>query len=190
MRRLWPAGFAAALMLVWSVVSAAAQGPIRSETRYAGPYTLRIDLYSDPAFAGKRLNFDVVVDASTTDQLRGLTVTASAIPEVGTNGTAERATVSPAAQSVGGFQGYVSMQVRGEWRLRFTVSGAAGANTVDVPLRVAALTAIPIWSAWLIGLGLPLLGLIGLAAHQRSYLARLQGGASLGPPAASTPAGT
>jgi hypothetical protein len=177
-------------MLVLSAVSAAAQGPIRSETRYAGPYTLRIDLYSDPAFAGKRLNFDVIVNASTTDDLRGLTVTASAIPDVGTNGTLERATVSPAVQSIGGFQGYVTMQVRGDWRLRITVSGPPGTNTVDVPLRVAALTAIPVWSAWLIGLGLPLLGLIGFAAQQRSYLARLQEGASLAMRAASTPAAT
>jgi len=58
---------------------------IRSETRYAGAYTLRIDIYSDPAFTGRRLKFDVVVAASTADELRNLTLTASAMPESGTN---------------------------------------------------------------------------------------------------------
>jgi len=90
---------------------------------------------------------------------------------------------------MGGFQGYVTPQVRGSYRLHLTVSGPAGTNAVDLPLRVAAPTAIPIWFAWSIGLA-PLLGLIGFGWRQRSYLARLQAGASLGPPAASTPAAT
>jgi hypothetical protein len=185
MRRALGAAMVAALMLWVSAISAAAQGPIRSETRYAGPYTLRVDLYSDPPFAGKRLEFDVVVTASAADQLRGLRVTALAIPEVGTNGTAVRANVSPAAQSVGGFQGYVTMGVRGDWRLRLTVSGSVGTNTVELPLRVASLTAIPVWFAWSIGLA-PLLGLLVFAVRQRSYLARLQVMGSTGAGGASS----
>jgi len=189
MMRRWPAALLAVLLLGLSGISAAGQGPIRSETRYAGAYTLRIDLYSDPAFTGRRLNFDVVVDASTADQLRSVTLTGSAIPEVGTNASPLRATLSHAGQPVGGFQGYVTPQVRGSYRLHLTISGPAGTNAVDLPLRVAAPTAIPIWFAWSIGL-LPLLGLIGFGWRQRSYLARLQAGASPGPPAASTPAVT
>jgi hypothetical protein len=179
----------AALMLCLSATSAAAQGPIRSETRYAGPYKLRVDLYSDPSFAGKRLDFDVVVSANAADQVRGLGMTALAVPDVGTNGTAVRATVSPAAQSVGGFRGYVTMSVRGDWRLRLTVSGPAGTDSVELPLRVAALTAIPIWSAWLIGLS-PLLALLLFGVRQRSYLARLQLMGSKGAGDASSPAVT
>ena len=172
MRRVFGAVVVATLMLSALAISVTAQGPIHSETRYAGPYTLRVDLYSDPPFAGKRLDFDVVVTASTADQLRGLKLTSMAIPEGGTNGTAVRASVSP-AQSAGGFQGHVTMSVRGDWRLLFTVSGPAGTNTVQLPLRVASLTVIPVWSAWLIGLA-PLLGLLIFGIRQRSYLARLQ----------------
>ena len=174
MKRWWLAGFLACAALFWSAITAAAaQGPIRSETRYAGVYSLRIDLYSDPAFTGKQLRFDVLVGATTTDQLRGLTLTAEAVPEAGTNGTLVAASVSPESQSAGAFQGNVTMQVRGGWRLRFTVSGPAGTNAIDLPLSVAAPTAIPIWFAWLIGLA-PLLGLFVFAVRQRSYLTHLQ----------------
>lgn len=190
MKRWWLAGLlACAALLPSPITAAAAGGPIRSETRYAGVYALRIDLYSDPPFTGRQLRFDVLVSAATTDQLRSLALTAEAVPEAGTNGTAVPASVSPAAQSVGGFQGYVTMQVRGDWRLRFTVSGPGGTNAVDLPLRVAAPTAIPLWFAWLIGMA-PLLGVIGFGVRQRSYLARLQAGAFLAPPTASTPAAT
>jgi hypothetical protein len=189
MKPWWLAIALACGALFSSAISAVAQGPIRSETRYAGAYTLRIDLYSDPAFTGKRLNFDVVVSASTDDQLRGLTLTASAIPEAGTNASLVRATVSPAAQSVGGFQGYVTMQVQGSYRLRLTTSGPAGTNAVDLYLRVAAPTAIPIWFAWSIGLA-PLLGVLLFGLRQRTYLARLQVMGSTGAGGASNPAGT
>jgi hypothetical protein len=189
MKRWGFACFLACAALFSSAITAAAQGPVRSETRYAGVYTLRIDFYSDPAFTGKRLDFDVVVSASTDDQLQGLTVTASAIPEVGTNASLVRATVSPAAQSVGGFQGYVTMQVQGSYRFWLTTSGPAGTNAVDLPLRVAAPTAIPIWFAWSIGLA-PLLGVFLFGLRQRSYLARLQVMGSTGAGGASNPAGT
>ena len=175
MRRWWLAAVLAGAALCSSAMTAAGQGPVRSETRPAGAYTLRIDLYSDPPFTGRRYTFDVVITATQPTDLRGVALAASAIPEVGTNATAVRATVNPARQT-GGFQGYVTMGVRGDWRLRFTVGGAAGTNVVDLPLRVASLTAIPFWSAWLIGLS-PLLGLLLFGARQRSYLARLQRGA-------------
>ena len=189
MMRRWPAALLAMLLLCLPAISAAAQGPIRSETRYAGAYMLRIDLYSDPAFTGRRLNFDVVVGASTTDQLRSVTLTASAIPEAGTNASSVRATISHAGESVGAFRGYVTTQVRGSYRLHVTISGPAGTNAVDLPLRVAAPTAIPIWFAWSIGLA-PLLGLLLFGIRQRSYLARLQVMGSTGAAGASSPVGT
>jgi hypothetical protein len=189
MMRRWPAALLAAVLLGLSGISAAAQGPIRSETRYAGAYTLRIDLYSDPAFTGRRLTFDVVVAASTPDQLRGLTLTASAIPEVGTNASPVRATVSHAGQTATGFQGYLTPQVRGGYRLHLTISGRAGTTAVDLPLRVAAPTAIPIWFAWSIGVA-PLLGLFVFGLRQRSYLARLQLMGSMGEGGASSPVAT
>ncbi|MDQ6713878.1 MAG: hypothetical protein M3Z28_11925 [Candidatus Dormibacteraeota bacterium] len=173
MTRWWLAGLLACAAVLSSALSGAAQGPIRSETRYAGGYVLRIDFYSDPPFTGRRLVFDVVVSSITGDRLRGVTVAAAAIPDAATNGTATLANISPGAQSVGGFQGYVTMAVRGDWRLRFTVSGPAGTNAADVPLHVTAPTAIPVSLAWLIGLA-PLIALIGFGVRQRSYLARLQ----------------
>jgi hypothetical protein len=186
MKRWWLAGFLACGALLWSVITAAAQGPIRSETRYAGAYTLRIDLYADPAFVGRRYTFDVLVSATTPADLRRLAVTAWAIPDRGTNATAVHASLTPAGSAPGGFQGYVTMSVRGSWLLRFDVAGPAGSSSVDLLLHVAAPTAIPIWLAWSIGLA-PLVGLIGFAAGQRSYLSRLQRGASPALPTASTP---
>jgi len=172
MRRWWLVGLLACGALCLSPITAAAQGPVRSETLYAGAYTLRIDLYSDPPFTGRRYTFDVLVSATTPADLHGLTLAASAVPETGVNATPVRASVSPARQA-GGFQGYVTMGVRGGWLLRFTVGGAAGINTVTLPLRVAAPTAIPISLAWLIGLS-PLIALTAFGISQRSYLARLQ----------------
>src|SRR5256884_1854188 len=176
-------------MLWLSAMWAGAPGPIRSESGSAGAYTLRIDLYSDPAFTGRRLNFDVVVGASTTDQVRSVTLTASAIPEAGTNASQVWAIISHAGQSAGGFKGYVTTQVRGSYRLQVTISGPAGTNAVDLPIRVAAPTAIPIWLAWAIGLA-PLLGLLLFGIRQRSYLARLQVMGSTGAAGASSPVGT
>jgi hypothetical protein len=189
MMRRWPAALLAVLLVALSGIAAAAQGPIRSETRYAGAYTLRIDLYSDPAFTGRRLDFDVVVGAGSADDLRNLTLTASAMPESGTNASPVRARVSHAGQSAAGFQGYVTPQVRGSYQLRLTISGPAGTNAVDLPLRVAAPTAIPIWFAWSIGLA-PLLGLFLFGLRQRSYLARLQLMGSTGAGGASSRAVT
>jgi hypothetical protein len=172
MKRWVLAGLLAFNALLSSAITAAAQGPVRSETRYVGAYTLRIDLYSDPAFTGRRYTFDVLVSATPPADLRGLTLTVSAIPDTGTNATPVRASISPAPQT-GGFQGYVTMGVRGSWLLRLTVGGAAGTNVVDLPLHVAAPTAVPVWLAWAIGLA-PLLFLLLFAVRQRSYLAHLQ----------------
>lgn len=183
------AGFLACGLLSWSAITAVAQGPIRSETRYAGAYTLRIDLYSDPPFTGRKYTFDVLVSAIAPADLRGLTLTASAIPDVGTNATAAHASLSPAGSPMGGFKGYVTMAVRGSWLLRFDVAGPAGSSSVNLPLQVAAPTAIPIWMAWSIGLA-PLLGLLAFAVRQRSYLARLQRSAWEGAGGASAPAVT
>jgi hypothetical protein len=189
MKRGWLAGVLAWCLLCWSPLIVAAQGPVRSETRYAGAYTLRIDLYSDPPFTGRRYTFDVLVSATTPADLRGLTLAASAIPDAGTNATPVRASLSPASSSAGGFQGYVTMAVRGSWLLRFDVAGPAGSSSADLPLRVAAPTAIPIWLAWLIGLS-PLLGLLLFGVRQRSYLARLQVMGSMAAAGASSPAVT
>lgn len=190
MKPRWPAAVLVAGLLASSTVSAgAAQGPVRSQTLRAGAYTLRVDLYSDPPFTGRRFDFDVLVSSGDQADLGGVTLTASAVPDTGTNATASRATVSRAGPSIGGFRGYVTMPVRGSWFLRFAVDGSAGNNTVDLPLQVAAPTAIPIWLAWAIGLA-PLLGLLGFAAGQRSYLARLQQTAYPGRPGASAPAAT
>ena len=90
---------------------------------------------------------------------------------------------------MGAFRGYVTTQVRGSYRLHVTISGPAGTNAVDLPLRVAAPTAIPIWFAWSIGLA-PLLGLLLFGIRQRSYLARLQVMGSTGAAGASSPVGT
>ena len=64
MRRWWLVAVLAGAALCSSAMTAVGQGPVRSETRYAGAYTLRIDLYSDPPFTGRRYTFDVVITAT------------------------------------------------------------------------------------------------------------------------------
>jgi len=160
-----------------STIVAAAQGPVRSETLYAGAYRLRVDLYTDPPFTGRRYDFDVLVSADNPADVHGVAVTAAAIPDAGTNATEVPATLTPAGSSPGGFKGYVTMGVRGRWDLHFTVRGSLGTNSVNLPLQVAAPTEIPIGLAWTIAL-LPLLGLVGFGLQQRSYLRALQSHAS------------
>lgn len=171
-----------------SIASAEAQGPVRSDTLYAGAYRLRVDLYSDPPFTGRRFEFDVLVGADTPAALRGLSLSASALPEPSTNATPVDAVMKPAG-GPGGFTGYVTMPVRGAWRLRFILGGSGAGNHVDLPLQVAAPSAIPIWSAWAIALA-PLLGLLTFAFQQRSYLAQLQRAPVAATPAASVHAVT
>lgn len=160
-------------VMLMSAIQAAAQGPVRSEMLYAGAYRLRVDLYSDPPFTGRRFDFDVVVSADRREDIQGVTVTASAIPDPSTNAVETAAMLVPAGSTAGGFKGSVNMVVRGGWVLRFTVSGKLGTNTVGLPLQVAAPAAIPIELAWTIALA-PLLILAGFLVEQRSYLRRLQ----------------
>ena len=159
-------------LLVWAV-AAAAQGPVGSDTLYAGAYRLRVDRYSDPPFTGRRFDFDVLVSADKPQDVQGVSVTASAIPGANTNATEVPATLVPAGSTPGGFKGFVTMPVRGGWTLRFTVSGPLGTNSVPLLLQVAAPAAIPIELAWAIALA-PLLVLAGFLIEQRAYLRRLQ----------------
>jgi hypothetical protein len=170
----WAAPMLAGGMLLLSSVGAFAQGPVRSETRYAGGYQLRVDLYTDPAFTGRPYEFDVLVSADRPADLRGVDVTAVAVPDAGTNATELPATITAVRSDPGGFKGYVTMGVRGRWHLHFVVSGLLGTNAANLSLEVAAPTEIPLWLAWAIALS-PLLGLLAFARRQHSYLRRLQG---------------
>ena len=179
----------AAGMFLQLSLPASAQGPVRSETLLAGAYRLRVDLYTDPPFTGRRYDFDVLVSADRASDARDVTVTATAIPDAGTNATDVAATVTPASSLRSGFQGYVTMGVRGGWKLHFVVNGPAGTNAVSLPLEVTAPPEIPSWVAWSVALS-PLLFLLLFAWRQRSYLANLKREASPGMPSASVPAET
>jgi hypothetical protein len=176
-------------LLLLSAIAAAAQGPVRSDTLYAGIYRLRVDRYSDPPFSGQRFDFDAVVSSDAPKNLRDVTLTALAIPNPGTKAATLKATLVPAGSIPGGFKGYVKVPVRGEWTLQFIVSGPLGSNAVGMPLQVSAPAAIPIEAAWAIALA-PLLGLLGFFLEQRSYLARLQRSVSGSPGVASAPGAT
>jgi hypothetical protein len=169
--RGWSAGAAIAVaLLVASSADVAAQGPIGSQTLFAGAYRLRVDLYSDPPFAGRRFDFDVLVSADRGAELHDLSLQATAIPDRSTNATRLPVLLSAAG---GGYKGFTTMPVRGGWRLVFTVAGPLGTNTVSLPLEVAAPVAIPISLAWTIALS-PLLLLLAFLLQQRRYLGRLQ----------------
>ena len=73
----------------------------------------------------------------------------------------------------GSYTGEVSFPVRGAWDLQLHASGPEGEATADVPITVAAPSAIPVWIGWLIGLS-PLVGLAWFAWWNRNYLRRLR----------------
>ena len=173
----------ALVVMLVSGLAAAAQGPVRSETLYAGAYKLRVDLYSDPPFTGRPFDFDVLVSADRSVDLHDLKLQAVAIPDPTVNATELPAVIGSGGATPHGFKGVVRMPVRGGWRLKFSVDASGGNNSVSLPLQVAAPTAIPISLAWAIALA-PLPLLIAFLIEQRFYLVRLQGAASPQPPIA------
>jgi hypothetical protein len=184
MKRVALAGLLAiALLLVVGVAASAQQGPVESDTLYAGSYRLRVDLYSDPPFTGRTFQFDVIVSGESSVDLSDITLQAVALPDPGTNATALPARLVRSGSSRHGFKGEIRLPVRGGWQLLFTVQHRGGSDSKSLPLQVAAPPAIPISLAWAIAL-LPLFGLLIFLLEQRFYLERLQRTASPPPPSA------
>jgi len=101
-------------------------------------------------------------------------------PGLGTNATPTRATLTADPDEPGGFAGTVRLPITGAWLLDVVVDGAQGEATATVPLTAAAPGALPAWVGWLIGVVLPLGGVLWFARWQSAYLRRLEREGALG----------
>src|SRR6266705_2567942 len=131
--------------------------PARVVQTQAGPYRLKVSLYTYPAHASYALPFAV----APTQAVEGtLTYQISSVPDPSdVPATPVRATFSSDPAVRNSVQGDAEITVQGEWMLQITVSGPAGAFQTAVPILATAPPAIPLWLGWLIG-GLPLYGLL------------------------------
>lgn len=155
---------AALLIEIGLSVAATTHGsqPARVVQVDAGPYPLRVSLYTDPARAGFAVPFAI----APTGQGGGLTfaVTSRPGPDVDATPVNDGVGADPAVP--GGVQGSAEVPVQGSWFLDIAVDGPSGAGEVAVPFQANAPPAIPDWLGWLIGF-VPFYGLIGFLVVQR-----------------------
>ena len=178
-RRVSARGLAAALAAIAFVaavappaVGAHAERPATIVAVAAGPYRLVVGLYADPPRAGDDL--PLAVAPAPGDGGAPWAVRVVARPGLGTNATPLRATLTPDPDEAGSFLGAVRLPVTGAWLLDVAADGAQGEATATVPLTAAAPGALPAWVGWLIGVVIPLSGVLWLVGWQQSYLRRLE----------------
>lgn len=159
-------------------VGAHAERPATTVAVAAGPYRLVVGLYADPPRAGDDLPLAVAPAAGDGGAPWAVRVVAR--PGLGTNATPTRATLTPDPDEPSSFAGAVRLSVTGAWLLDVTVDGAQGEATATVPLTAAAPGALPAWVGWLIGVVIPLSGVLWFAAWQGAYLRRLEREGTLG----------
>lgn len=142
--------------------------PTRVVHVVAGPYHLKVSLYTYPANAGFALPFAIAPEQSVQGTL---TYNVTSIPDEGVHATPVHASISPDANVSNGVQGSAEITVQGQWGLDILVNGPAGSGEVDIPLTATAPPAIPDWLGWLIGL-IPLYGLLIFLLLQRGKKTR------------------
>lgn len=131
--------------------------PARVVQVLAGPYALKVSLYTYPAHASYALPFAVAPARAVEG---ALTYQILSDPEPsGVPATPVRATFSPDPAVRNGVQGDAEIPVQGIWLLQITVSGPIGVFHAAVPILATAPAAIPLWLGWLIG-GIPFYGLL------------------------------
>jgi hypothetical protein len=153
--------------------ASAHQEAARTEQLQVGPYLLSVQLDEDPPHVEEPLMLRVHSLPSSAS-LDEAAVTVTGVPGPGTDATQTRVTnmrADPAEP--GSYTGEVSFPVRGAWDLQLHASGPEGEATANVPITVAAPSAIPVWIGWLIGLS-PLVGVAWFAWWNRNYLRRLR----------------
>ena len=136
--------------------------PARVAQMNAGPYPLRVSLYTDPARAGFAVPF-VIAPAAATG---GLTFAVTSRPGPGVSATPVNDGVSADPGVPGAVQGAAEVPVQGSWFLDITVDGPGGSGQASVPFQATAPPPIPDWLGWLIGF-VPFYGLIGFLVVQR-----------------------
>jgi len=152
--------------------AAHAERPATSVSVTAGPYPLVVALYADPPRAGADL--PIVVSPGPGSRVGPRTARVVARPGLGVSATPTRATLAPDPDGPGSLAGAVRLTVTGPWLLEIAVDGPLGEAAAVVPVTAAAPGALPAWVGWLIGVGLPLGGLIWFVIWQQGYLRRLE----------------
>lgn len=155
---------AALLIEIGLSVAATTHGsrPARVVQVDAGPYPLRVSLYTDPARAGFAVPFAI----APVGQAPGLTYAVTSRPGPGVEATPVNDGVTADPAVPGGVQGAAEVPVQGTWRLAIAVDGPRGPGEAEVRFQATAPPAIPDWLGWLIGF-VPFYGLIGFLALQR-----------------------
>jgi len=136
--------------------------PARVVQVQAGPYPLRVSLYTDPAHAGFAVPFSI----APVGRSGGVAFAVTSRPGPGVDATPVTDGVGADPAVPGGVQGSAEVPVQGSWSLDVTVDGPSGPGEVTVPFQATAPPAIPDWLGWLIGF-VPFYGLIGFLIVQR-----------------------
>ncbi|HEY7200217.1 MAG TPA: hypothetical protein VIC57_08410, partial [Candidatus Dormibacteraeota bacterium] len=134
---------AALLVEIGLTVAATSHGsqPVRVVQVAAGPYPLRVSLYTDPARAGFALPFAI----APVGQPGGLTFTVTSRPGPGVSATKVSDAVAADPSVPGGVQGAAEVPVQGTWFLDISVDGPRGPATTDVRFQATAPPAMPHW---------------------------------------------
>jgi hypothetical protein len=129
----------------------------------AGPYALKVSLYTDPARAGFAMPFAIAPEPPISGTL---TYTVTTVPGFDVDATPVHASLTPDAQVPNGVQGEAEISVQGDWILQIVVNGPAGQGVASVPITATAPPLMPPWLAWSLGF-LPLVGLLVFLLLQR-----------------------
>lgn len=130
--------------------------PVRFINAQAGPYSLKLALYSDSIQAGNVIPFNIAVLPGTQGEFA---YQVTAIPGPGVPGSLAQGDVNAQQSTPEGVPGSITLVTRGLWTLHIVVSGPAGRGEAAIPLTAVTFPAIPAWLAWNIGL-LPVYGLL------------------------------
>jgi hypothetical protein len=130
--------------------------PVRFIQVQAGPYPIKLALYSDSIQAGVVIPFNIAVAPGTRGPL-AYQVTAS--PGPGVSGSLAQGDVNVQQNTSYDVPGSITLVTRGPWTLHIVISGSLGRGEATIPLMAVTFPAIPTWPAWNIGL-LPVYGLL------------------------------
>ena len=150
--------------------------PARVVQVQAGPYPLKVSLYTYPAHASYALPFAIAPLHAISGTLT-YDVTSNPDPS-DVPATPVRASLSPDPNVHNGVQGDAEITVQGLWYLAIVVTGSAGQGEAVVPITATAPPAIPSWLGWTIGF-IPLYGLLVFLLMQRGRKAKKREAAAI-----------
>ena len=155
--------FAVAALVVTGVafyqivlVSTIHGAPTRFIDTTAGPYHIKLALYSDTINAGDAIPFNIAVVSGGQGPL---SYQVTARPGPGVPGSLAQGDVNAQQSTSYGVPGSITLVTRGQWTLNIVINGSAGQGNAAIPLTAVAPPALPSWLAWNIGL-LPVYGLL------------------------------